>query len=177
MAIVWSSGDVWIASTVYAATSRAVNVGNVYVCTIGGTSAGSGGPTGTGAVVVDGSVTWKYLGAYAGYFATGWAPELLIINPPTLAMQAMYLSLAEKIVADPCAWIGGLLDPGQAMLAAHFGELAALHGRGPVTSEAVGPISQANAALMGERAYLLTIGGRAYLDLTQLLPTVFGLVI
>ena len=33
-----------------------------YICTIGGTSAGSGGPTGTGAAIVDGTVTWAHVG-------------------------------------------------------------------------------------------------------------------
>lgn len=34
----------------------------IYVCTVDGTSAGSGGPTGTGTAIVDGSVTWAYVG-------------------------------------------------------------------------------------------------------------------
>ena len=35
---------------------------NIYVVVLGGTSAGSGGPTGEGAAIVDGGVTWRFLG-------------------------------------------------------------------------------------------------------------------
>lgn len=34
----------------------------LYACTSGGTSAGSGGPTGTGTGITDGGATWAYLG-------------------------------------------------------------------------------------------------------------------
>jgi uncharacterized phage protein gp47/JayE len=37
--------------------------GRVYVCITSGTSAGSGGPTGTGTDITDGTVHWRYLGA------------------------------------------------------------------------------------------------------------------
>ena len=51
---------VWVATTGYVAGNRAVNSGNVYVCTVPGTSAGSGGPSGTGSGIVDGGVTWSF---------------------------------------------------------------------------------------------------------------------
>lgn len=38
-----------------------INGGNMYVCTVSGTSAGAGGPTGTGSGIVDGTVTWDYV--------------------------------------------------------------------------------------------------------------------
>jgi hypothetical protein len=38
------------------------NGGNVYVLTAGGTSAGSGGPTGTGGSITDNGCTWAYVG-------------------------------------------------------------------------------------------------------------------
>lgn len=58
----------WAGTTGYVATPGAPSVvtndgGRVYVCTVGGTSAGSGGPTGTGTAITDGGVTWRYLGA------------------------------------------------------------------------------------------------------------------
>jgi hypothetical protein len=53
----------WAPSTSYSATNRVTNVGNVYVCTTGGTSASSGGPTGTGTGINDNGVLWNYLGA------------------------------------------------------------------------------------------------------------------
>jgi uncharacterized phage protein gp47/JayE len=56
----------WVALTVYAAGDRRTNGGSVYQCTIAGQSAGAGGPTGTGTAIVDGTVTWRYLGAGTG---------------------------------------------------------------------------------------------------------------
>ena len=61
----------WVLSTVYYYDMLVQNdTGKVYVCTVGGTSAASGGPTGTGSAIVDNTVTWKWI-------ATGiatWAP-------------------------------------------------------------------------------------------------------
>lgn len=51
----------WFASTTYALGDVRSNGGNAYQCIGAGTSAGSGGPTGTNASIVDGTVTWKYL--------------------------------------------------------------------------------------------------------------------
>ena len=56
----------WASGTVYAAGARRTNGGNVYQCTTGGTSAGSGGPTGTGSAIADNTAVWKYLGAGTG---------------------------------------------------------------------------------------------------------------
>ena len=52
----------WAQSTAYVAGDSCRASGNLYTCTIGGTSSGVGtGPTGTGAAIVDGGVTWKFL--------------------------------------------------------------------------------------------------------------------
>lgn len=56
----------WAATTAYNVGDRRTNGGNAYQCTIAGTSAGSGGPTTTGSAIVDGGVTWRYLGAGTG---------------------------------------------------------------------------------------------------------------
>ncbi len=56
----------WAPSTAYVATPGArsvvTNDGRTYICVGGGTSAGSGGPTGTGTAIVDGGATWWFLG-------------------------------------------------------------------------------------------------------------------
>ena len=56
----------WVAVTTYAAGTfpsgnRVKNGGKVYVCTQSGTSAGSGGPTGTGTGIVDGTCHWDFV--------------------------------------------------------------------------------------------------------------------
>lgn len=56
----------WAASTVYVAGQLVSNGGNLYYVTSGGTSAGAGGPSGTGSgAIVDGGVSWLYAGAGA----------------------------------------------------------------------------------------------------------------
>jgi hypothetical protein len=52
----------WAPSTAFALTDYCVNNGNVYRLTTAGTSAGSGGPTGTGTSIADGGCVWDFLG-------------------------------------------------------------------------------------------------------------------
>lgn len=60
----------WAASTTYAVGQRRANNGNVYVCITAGTSAASGGPTGTGQVN-DNTCRWAYEGSDGAISATG----------------------------------------------------------------------------------------------------------
>lgn len=59
----------WAINTVYAKGDvRSNDSGKLYVCTVAGTSAGAGGPTGTGTAITDNTATWRYVdtaGAYA----------------------------------------------------------------------------------------------------------------
>jgi hypothetical protein len=48
----------WRANTVYALRQFVINNANIYECITAGTSAGSGGPTGTGSEITDGTVVW-----------------------------------------------------------------------------------------------------------------------
>lgn len=57
----------WAPSTGYSATVGVRSVvtndgGRTYICITSGTSAGSGGPTGTGTDITDGGVHWRFLG-------------------------------------------------------------------------------------------------------------------
>ena len=54
------TGTAWASSTAYGVGTVVVNSENVYKCTTAGTSAGSGGPTGTGATIADGTAVWAY---------------------------------------------------------------------------------------------------------------------
>lgn len=171
MAITWS-GTAWASATAYALADRVVHVGNVYTCTVAGTSANSGGPTGTGDEITDGTVTWSYLGPNTGS-VVDVAPD--VANVPA-ASQRVYLGLAERLAADLTVW-GDLLDDGRRYLAAHFGELSILRGHGPITSEAVGALSRGYVALMGPFSTDLTPCGRVYKDLYMTLPTVLGYVV
>jgi hypothetical protein len=52
----------WVGSTAYTLGQRVTNGGLVYQCATAGTSASSGGPTGTGASISDGTAVWSYVG-------------------------------------------------------------------------------------------------------------------
>lgn len=56
----------WTATTSYAVGDQVTNSSRCYRCTVAGTSAGSGGPTTTADAIVDGGVTWLYLGEGLG---------------------------------------------------------------------------------------------------------------
>ncbi len=56
-----AAATAWAGTTAYTLGQRRTNGGNIYEVTIAGTSAGSGGPTGTGSAIVDSGVTWRFV--------------------------------------------------------------------------------------------------------------------
>jgi len=170
VAITWA-GAAWAFSTAYFVGDRVVNGGNVYKCTAKGGSATTGGPTGTGSAITDGTVTWAYLGPDAGS-VVDVAPD---VATATLVEQRAWLALAERLVADTTLW-DDLLDDGRRFLAAHFAQLARLQGHGQVTAESVGELSRSYAALQGDTDTSLTSAGRAFSALARSTTAVLGLV-
>jgi hypothetical protein len=69
-AAVIAAATAWAGTTAYAAGDRRTNAGGVYLCTVAGTSAASGGPIGTvrGVDIHDGAgaLVWRYLGIGTG---------------------------------------------------------------------------------------------------------------
>jgi hypothetical protein len=59
----------WAASKAYLVGQQVSNNNLVYRATVAGTSAAATGPTGTGAGIVDGGVTWTYVGPIEMSFA------------------------------------------------------------------------------------------------------------
>jgi hypothetical protein len=57
----------WAPSTAVTLGMLRYNSSNVYQCTTAGTTAGSGGPTGTGSSISDGTAVWKYLSTKAAF--------------------------------------------------------------------------------------------------------------
>ncbi len=57
------AANVWQASTAYTSGTYTINTNGyrVYLCTTSGTSAGSGGPTGTGSGITDNTAVWSYV--------------------------------------------------------------------------------------------------------------------
>ena len=73
------SGPAWVASHTYAAGAYVRNGGNIYLCTTGGASASSGGPSGTGTGIVDNAAVWNYVAAFAQFVTYGtYAASALI---------------------------------------------------------------------------------------------------
>lgn len=56
-------GETWQASKAYLLNQQVIANGNLYRCITAGTSASSGGPSGTGADITDGTAHWQYIEA------------------------------------------------------------------------------------------------------------------
>lgn len=93
-----AAATAWAGSTTYVAGDRRTNASGIYLCTVGGTSASSGGPTGTtrGVDIPDGSgaLVWRFLGPGTGFVdvaarATATGPivavagDIVSIDTPT----------------------------------------------------------------------------------------------
>jgi hypothetical protein len=81
------AGVAWAGNTVYrAGQCRTNDSGKTYICTVAGTSAASGGPTGTGSGITDGTVTWNYKTAYVfAPFGNSVLENTETYDPPSLA--------------------------------------------------------------------------------------------
>jgi hypothetical protein len=55
-----AAAPAWAGTTAYSLGAFVTNGANQYKCITAGTSAASGGPTGQGATITDGTVTWEY---------------------------------------------------------------------------------------------------------------------
>ena len=62
----------WQASTTYAVGNQVGNGGAIYRCITAGTSAASGGPSGIGSSISDGTVTWTYMIITANKYTTSY---------------------------------------------------------------------------------------------------------
>jgi parallel beta-helix repeat protein len=66
-----ASSTAWAASTAYLVNDVVYNGTRVYRCTVAGTSDASGGPTGTGSAIADGTVTWAHVATRAVFKTFG----------------------------------------------------------------------------------------------------------
>jgi hypothetical protein len=77
------SAAAWVASTAVVLGQRALNGGNVYIATTAGTTASSGGPTGTGSGITDGTAVWNYVSAIG---------DMTVDNPSIAVGQTVTVS-------------------------------------------------------------------------------------
>lgn len=107
-----AAATAWAGTTGYVAGDRRKNGSNVYRCATGGTSAGSGGPTGTGTGISDGSCTWDFLGAGDGFV------DVLCDSSDNGPLQALARSIV--VINTPISGWSGAINVDDAVL-----------GRGP----------------------------------------------
>lgn len=62
-----AAAPAWVGSHAYALGSVVANGGGVFYAIAGGTSAASGGPSGSGVAIADGTAVWRHVGAGSGY--------------------------------------------------------------------------------------------------------------
>jgi len=127
----------WAATTWYSVGDIVRNDApeNIYVCAIAGTSAVSGGPTGEGTAIVDGTVTWRFVGDGEGH--TTVAAEATVTGPTVgLAYQVT------EIVTAVSGW----------------------DGVNNLADAVVGTDIETDAAFRVRRENLLTVSGKGTVD-------------
>lgn len=108
----------WAASTAYVIGDYRTNDGGkVYRATANGTSAGSGGPTGTGTGIVDNTVTWDYVQAVGGVTINGGAGPYTITGgtatgPVKLGLWMDTNGSAHNWIVVPWSGLGTVFSTG-----------------------------------------------------------------
>lgn len=97
----------WAAATPYNVGDLRSRVGNIYACTVAGTSGGVG-PSGTGTAIVDGTVTWRFI-------AVGSAA---VLAPVTAALTGPLIAAAGTmtVIETPVGGLAGAVNPLDAIL-------------------------------------------------------------
>jgi len=96
----------WQALTAYSVGNAVTNGGNVYVCTTAGTSAGAGGPSGTGVGIVDGTCVWAFSVAAGSGVSGNYGPIGLgqSFSKPAWAQSTGY-SVGNAVTANSNIYI------------------------------------------------------------------------
>lgn len=95
-----ASGTAWASSTAYSLDAVRVNGGKAYVVTTAGTSAESGGPTGTGSSITDGTVVWDYVPALGTEYGGGTDG----LHPNNTGEAQLATTVEAAVVASPGGW-------------------------------------------------------------------------
>ena len=94
----------WSSNHAYVAGAYIQNSGNIYWASTAGTSASSGGPSGTGTSITDGTVTWQYVTTYFNAYNT-W-------NIFNTAQQVTVLWPNHGLSVGQAVWIAPAPDSG-----------------------------------------------------------------
>lgn len=106
----WMLSAAWAATTAYTAGQVVTNGGNYYICYAAGTSAGSGGPTGTGAgPITDNTVTWYYFGIPQIAASSPFAPSITLSSTTPSGLTSL---IAANSAAPYFYFTGGVPTTG-----------------------------------------------------------------
>ena len=107
----------WLAGTATPAGWYCVNGGNIYTCATPGNTAPSGGPTGTGSGITDGTAKWNYVAPVSGSqgywwwgmpesaFGAGGVPAGASAPPLPISPSAVYTTQqCQAAGIAPCAF-------------------------------------------------------------------------
>jgi len=101
----------WKAATDYLVGDLVVNGSDGYVCTVAGTSAGAGGPTGKGAGIVDGTAKWDFLEGTWGA-TTAYAVDCYVINDTPRRLYKCTVGGTSAGAGGPTGTSAGIVDGG-----------------------------------------------------------------
>jgi uncharacterized phage protein gp47/JayE len=99
-----AAATAWAGSTAYNLGDIVTNDSNIYVCSTAGTSAGAGGPTGTGDGIVDNTCQWNFVGDGTGNVLGAFAAEET--GPLTCVTGAIDTEDAKGQIETPVAGWG-----------------------------------------------------------------------
>lgn len=131
----------WASNKDYIVDNVVLNDGNkVYRCIVAGRSAGSGGPTGTGAAIVDNTVTWQHIAAQYddpdSFRAAVVAQRDLFVAPLSPAFQRYAPPARAAPAISPDFHVRAMVtsDPGYRAPADRYPGKLAFNGYGPTVT-------------------------------------------
>lgn len=133
-AVTLAAATAWATTTAYTVGDVVTNNGNVYYCSTAGTSAGSGGPSGTGTAESDNTAAWDYLGDGTAYVTV--SAEAVETGPQVAAARDITtidtaVSGWDSVINTADATLGRDLETDEALRARRRLDLAAA-GNGPL---------------------------------------------
>ena len=99
----------WLPSHAYTVGQTVSNGTGVYLCTVAGTSAGSGGPTGTGSGIADGGVTWNFASTIGVQVDNSFGVS--IAGSITNCAIGVAISASSRVTLDGCYFQGNYYAP------------------------------------------------------------------
>jgi hypothetical protein len=131
----------WAASTAYALNAYVRNSGGVYKCTTAGNSGTTGGPTGTGTGIVDGTAQWAYQAPTLKIFSAAEPTNVAAADPTgllaTIPLPAPCLTASGGATTIAGSWSANASSAGTAASFRAYDGAGNCQIQGNVTSDLV----------------------------------------